>query len=120
MRLNEDEHQLDLAPLSLLSVNLIVRQWFRHWEELSQFAHMVARCVNQIPLFSVNGDLFLERRLMRTQNQEREVVILAVTHELNYSGRGTVVFQVAGGAATMRPTVNTCCQNRRCVCRRSD
>ena len=88
IRLNRDEHQLDLAPLSLLSVNLIVHQCFRLWEELSQFAQMVARCVNQIQLFSVSLDLFLERRQMGTQSQEREVLILAVTHELNYSGKG--------------------------------
>lgn len=66
MRLNQDEAQLDLAPLSLLSVNLIVHQCFRLWEELSQFAQMVARCVNQIQLFSVSSDLFLERRQMGT------------------------------------------------------
>lgn len=106
---------MDLAPLSLLSVNLIVHQWFRLWEKLSQLAQMVARCVNQSQLFSVSGDLCLERRRMRTQNQEREVLILAVPHELNSSGRGTDVFQGAGGAATMRHTVNTCCRNRRCV-----
>lgn len=59
---------------------------------------MVARCVSQAKLFSVNGDLFLERGEGEQRiKREREVLILAVTNELNYSGRGTDAFQVAGG-----------------------
>lgn len=65
---------------------------------------MVARCTNQIRLFSVNRDccyccvlvlfLFSLRGVEGEYRAKDKLLISAVTYQLNYSGENTSVFHV--------------------------